>query len=148
MELAKGYTDKITIPLGYEFFDGTRIGKTGKVYLSTLDWNLHNDGFVVVRRKNQNVGARELSVLANNTALHFIFKYPSLSKRVLLCDSYSSSEITTFAGSLKDALPTVFFGGEKGVRNSKDDINDAFSGGKSELFKNQKCLKNKKECFL
>ena len=126
LELAKEYTNEVTLPVSYEFCDGKTFGVNGKVYLSQLNWNLKKDGFLVLRKQNQSDGLNELATFTNNIVLQFLFKYPSLSKRILLCDSYSNPEITTFAGSLKDSLPLAFFDGEKRVRNSKEDIKNAF----------------------
>ncbi|MBR2025270.1 MAG: AAA family ATPase, partial [Clostridia bacterium] len=126
LELVKDYKTDVVLPVSYECCDGNVFGNGSKLYVSKLDWNLNKDGFLVLKRRNQNVGLKEIAILTNNVALQFLFKYPSLSKRVLLCDSYSNPEITTFAGSLRDSLPIAFFGGEKEVKNSKDSIKNAF----------------------
>ncbi|MBR2650212.1 MAG: hypothetical protein IKD45_00975 [Clostridia bacterium] len=122
LEKSASFCGDITLPLAYEAIDGAPLGRNEKIYLSTLDWNFRKDGFFVLRRQRDTDGQRELSVFAANAVLQFLFAYPGLSLRVLLCDGYSTPEITALAGSIRDSAPTVFFEGEACVKNSKEDI--------------------------
>lgn len=122
IEFKGGYDSDIVIPVAYEGIDGSMLGRQGGVYLSALNWCLNKDGFLVLRKSKDNDGLSELSLVANNAVLQFLFAYPQLSKRVLLCDGYSTPEITTLAGSLRDNAPVLFFEGDQRVKNSKEDI--------------------------
>ena len=125
LEENESFDGDITLPVAYEAIDGRQLSKSGKIYLSTLDWNLKKDGFLLLRSDGAAEARGEISIFANNTVLRFLFAYPHLSKRVLLCDGYSTPEITALAGSLKDSVPQIFFGGDQRVKNSKDDIRHA-----------------------
>ena len=121
LNLKSEYVTNISVPLGYEAIDGSIIGRSGGVILSTLDWDLHKDGILVIRASGDEIGSRELAKISVNTILHFLFSYPTTSKRLLICDSASTAEITTFAGILKDGSASLFFDSSS-VKNSDEDI--------------------------
>ncbi len=126
LELQKEFVTEISLPMGYEACDaGLLGGKSGDgVILSCLDWCLHKDGIAVIRAENKDIDAKELSDCVVNTVMQFLFAYPQLSKRILLCDSCSSNAITTFAGILKNGNTELFFDNASGkyVKNSDEEI--------------------------
>ena len=125
MDLETQFKRSMTISLGHERVEGKVLGVTNDVILSSLDWNLDKDGIAVIRRKRMNTFNRELAIVSINTMLQFLFKYPGNFKRLLICDSSSSQEITTFAGSLKEVGPAFFFGKSGNfVHNADEDIRD------------------------
>lgn len=124
---AKDFKTDITLSLGYETIAG--LDTLEPLALSSLAWDLHRNGVMVVRKNKHNLAIEQLATMAVNTALQFLFAYPATSKRVLLCDSYSTQEITTFAGSLKDANRNLFFDSMKGsfVKNADEEIRDSLA---------------------
>ena len=128
MTLATDFATEINIPLGFEAVNGNMLGEgSGSILLSTLDWKLHKDGIAVIKADNDDIDKTELTTCLVNTTLQFLFAYPQLSKRVLICDSTSSNTITTFAGILKNGNTELFFGGNDGsyVKNNDEDIRSA-----------------------
>lgn len=131
LTLQNSFVTEISLPLGYESCDAKSLGISdgSGIILSLLDWNLHNDGIMVIKSENESIDSTELSSCLVNTAIQFLFSYPSTSKKVLLCDSSSSNTITTFAGILKNGNPELFFDNASGsfVKNSDEEIRTSLS---------------------
>lgn len=126
LELQKEFVTEISLPVGYEAVSDSALGGSGNngVILSLLEWDLHKDGIMVIKAESKDIDSNELSYVAVNTAIQFLFAYPAMSKRILLCDSASSNTITTFAGILKNGNTELFFDDADGnyVKNSDEDI--------------------------
>lgn len=131
LDLVGEFTDQITLPLGFDTCKSGKLGCGGNddVILSLLDWELHKDGIALIRGAGADICSSALAKVVVNTAMRFLFAYPSSSKRLLLCDSASSDEITTFAGILKNGSVDLFFdnANSKFVKNSDEDIRSAIT---------------------
>ena len=120
------FKSNITLSLGYETIDG--VISDEPLAISSLEWDLDKYGVAVVRKNKHNMAVKELTTLAINSVLQFLFAYPTANKRVLLCDSFSTLEMTTFAGSLKDANRNLFFDNKDGyVKNTDEEIRDSLA---------------------
>lgn len=126
LPLEKSFGEEISFPVGYEseFVDLRGDGTKREVFLSLLDWSLHKDGILRVRANETDIESTALSSFVVNTTLRFLFAYPTMSKRILICDSCSSNTVTTFAGILKNGNPQLFYQSAGGVfvKNTDEDI--------------------------
>lgn len=131
LELENEFKSEISIPLGYDACDGSKLGRGGNntIILSLLEWELHKDGIALIRGSGADISTRALARVVVNSVMKFLFAYPGTSKQILLCDSYSNDEITTFAGILKNGNVGLFFDSASGsfVKNSDEDIRTAIS---------------------
>lgn len=132
--IEKDFITEIAIPIGYESCTVTGIsaGEKDKVFVSSLDWNLHKDGILVIEADNEDIDSTALLSCTTNIITQFLFSYPLLSKKILLCDSCSSSNITSFAGILKNENNNLFYGNpndgyvkniDESIRISLSDLN-------------------------
>ena len=130
-EMESKLVTEIALPVGYEScaIDGILENGKNEILVSTLDWNLHKDGIFVIRADNEDIDNRILSICTINTITQFLFSYPTFSKKIMLCDSRSSSTITSFAGILKSENNNLFFDNENDsyVKNSDEDIRESLS---------------------
>ena len=128
-ELQQNYVTKITLPLGYEACSEEVLGgdKNKRLLLSSLEWRLHESGIAVIRAERKDIDSTVLSNCAVNTVIQFLFSYPAVAKKILLCDSRSSNTITTFAGILKNGNPELFFSNTNGsfVKYSDEEIRES-----------------------
>ena len=53
LTLRSDFGGDINIPLACEVIDGSMLGKGGKIFLSSLDWSLKKDGFIVFRKERE-----------------------------------------------------------------------------------------------
>lgn len=131
MTLQTEFVTEISLPMAYEVISNAALGGNNNdgVILSCLDWSLHKDGIAVIKADGRDIDRNELSTVAVNTVMQFLFAYPQLNKRILICDSCSSNTITTFAGILKNGNTELFFDGANGsyVKNSDEEIRASLS---------------------
>ncbi len=130
-EMESELVTEISLPVGYESYaaDGVFSGSGEDVMVSSLDWDLHKDGIFVIKAENDDIDDSSLSACSVNTAIQFLFAYPTFNKRIMLCDSRSSAKITSFAGILKSENNAMFFDSDNNsyVKNSDTDIREALS---------------------
>ena len=129
-EMESELVTQISLPIGYDScsLDGNSEDNS-RIFLSTLDWDLHKDGVFVVKVKDDEIDDDKLSVLMVNTIAQFLFSYPTFTKKVLLCDSRSSVAVTSFAGILKSENNKMFFDNDNDsyIKNSDADIRDSLA---------------------
>ncbi len=126
-KIEEQFVTEITLPLAHE---SVQVGSLQKeILLSLLEWPLHKEGVMVIRSDGKGFDGAALCGCAVNAVMHFLFSYPSVHKRVLLCDSYSSGTITTFAGILKNENSELFFDSIDGcfVKNTDEEIRQSLS---------------------
>lgn len=114
-------TQSPIIPLGLEYCDAQSLGVDDDLPVSSLDWELERDGIAVIRASGKVASSSEIAQIGVDAITHFLFSYPLTYKRVLICDSHSTSLVTTFAGCLKNGGQGLFFDGGE-VKNSDEDI--------------------------
>lgn len=125
--ITETFSQEICLPLGSEALL-CQVGDA-PLLLSLLEWELQKDGLMVIRTGKAHLPDAALSEMTVCTILHFLFSYPAMHKRLLLCDSSSNNAITTFAGILKKENPELFFASSDGsyVKNTDDEIRTSLS---------------------
>ena len=130
-DIQRELVSQITLPLGYESWDNRELGihTEGCTIVSLLEWVLQEDNLMVIRADRRDIDSPELSTCAVNAVIQFLFAYPAVSKKILLCDSCASGRITAFAGILKNANIELFFDHANGtyVKNSDEEIRVSLS---------------------
>lgn len=125
------FITEISLPLGYKSVTTYDISTDNdqKIYTSCLDWDLHNDGVLIIKADNETIDSVALSDLTVNIITQFLFSYPMLSKQILLCDSLYSSAITSFAGILQSENNSLLFDNQQKsyIENSDESIRSSLS---------------------
>ena len=123
-EIQKDFVTEIAIPIGYESCKVDGISADDKVFISSLDWNLHKDGVLNIKVNDEDMDSHALTSCVTNIITQFLFAYPTFNKKILLCDGSSSSAITSFAGILKNENNNLFFdiSNDSYIKNSEDAI--------------------------
>ncbi len=137
---AKDFVTALRIPLGREVCEkkslqtASRAGNSplsdaDMLILSLFEWDMQEDGILVIRAARSYFDGTELPACVVNAATAFLFAYPSTNKSLLLCDIFSSDAITAFAGILGGKRPEMFFAGGGGsfVKNTSEEIREAFA---------------------
>ena len=130
-DMEKKFVTEISLPIGYKScsVEGLPSGETNKIIVSSLNWDLHKEGILVIKSDVKDIDSAQLSSCTTNIITHFLFSYPLLSKKILLCDSCSSSGITSYAGILKNENNNLFFDNvnDSYIKNSEDSIRISLS---------------------
>lgn len=127
--MQKEFLTEVSIPLGYQSYgtEGILPSVGDKLFTSLLCWDLHKNGVLAVMADNKDIDSPALSRFIQNTVTQFLFAYPLYSKKILLCDSRYSSQITAFAGILQNENNNLFFGSASDgyVKNTEEGIKNA-----------------------